>query len=93
MLMMGLIALAFITGLSIQFEYALLDSVRYQLCATFAARDSVGPYAEPQSFWAHPAGRHCYALELDPRYCDVIVERWQQLTKQEARRIPAAGAT
>ena len=41
---------------------------------------------------AQQLGRHCYALELDPRYCDVIVERWQQLTKQEARRIPAAGA-
>jgi DNA modification methylase len=38
---------------------------------------------------AQQLGRQCYAMELDPRYCDVIVERWQQLTKQEARRIPA----
>ena len=38
---------------------------------------------------AQQLGRHCYAMELDPRYCDVIVERWQQLTTQEARRIPA----
>lgn len=28
--------------------------------------------------------RICYGLELDPRYCDVIVERWQQFTGKEA---------
>lgn len=28
--------------------------------------------------------RTCYALELDPALCDVIVERWQQLTGEEA---------
>lgn len=38
---------------------------------------------------AQQLGRHCYAMELDPRYCDVIVERWRQLTSQEVRRIPA----
>ena len=41
---------------------------------------------------AQQLGRHCYAMELDPGYCDVIVERWRQLTKQEVRRIPAAAA-
>lgn len=28
--------------------------------------------------------RACSGLELDPKYCDVIVERWQQLTGKEA---------
>jgi hypothetical protein len=50
-----------------QFEYAVLDSVRYRLCATFASRDSIGPFAEPHSFWSHPAGRHCFTLEVPPR--------------------------
>jgi len=31
--------------------------------------------------------RICYTMELDPHYCDVIIERWQNLTKQEAVRI------
>jgi DNA modification methylase len=26
----------------------------------------------------------CFGLELDPRYCDVIVERWQKLTGKQA---------
>jgi len=26
----------------------------------------------------------CYGLELDPKYCDVIVKRWQNYTGQEA---------
>ena len=28
--------------------------------------------------------RKCYAVELDPRYCDVIVRRWQRYTKRTA---------
>ena len=28
--------------------------------------------------------RVCYGIELDPKYCDVIVQRWQQLTGKEA---------
>lgn len=30
--------------------------------------------------------RRCYGLEIDPHYCDVIVERWQNLTGEKARR-------
>jgi DNA modification methylase len=41
---------------------------------------------------AQQLGRHCHAMELDPRYCDVIVERWRQLTHQDVRRIPATEA-
>jgi DNA modification methylase len=29
---------------------------------------------------AETVGRRCVATELDPRYCDVIVERWQQFS-------------
>lgn len=29
-------------------------------------------------------GRACYGLEIEPRYCDVIVERWQKFTGREA---------
>lgn len=31
--------------------------------------------------------RTCYAVELNPVYCDVIVDRWQQLTKNTAQNI------
>ena len=29
-------------------------------------------------------GRHCYMMELDPKYCDVIVKRWEQFTGKKA---------
>jgi site-specific DNA-methyltransferase (adenine-specific) len=25
-------------------------------------------------------GRSCYMSELDPKYCDVIIKRWEQFT-------------
>ena len=31
--------------------------------------------------------RVCYGMELDTKYCDVIVERWEQLTGQKANKI------
>lgn len=30
--------------------------------------------------------RGCVAMEVDPGYCDVIVERWEQLTGEKAKR-------
>jgi DNA modification methylase len=30
------------------------------------------------------AGRHARLVELDPRYCDVIVRRWQGWTGEQA---------
>lgn len=35
---------------------------------------------------AERAQRRCFAVELDPRYCDVIIERWQRITGGKARR-------
>ena len=33
---------------------------------------------------AESIGRICYAIEIDPRYVDVAVERWQQFTGKDA---------
>ena len=33
---------------------------------------------------AEATGRRCCAVELDPRYCDVCVRRWEQVTDQQA---------
>ena len=34
-------------------------------------------------------GRVCYALELSPAFCDVVVQRWERLTGKAAVREPA----
>lgn len=31
--------------------------------------------------------RICYTMELDPKYCDVIIKRWETLTGEKARLI------
>ena len=35
---------------------------------------------------AEQTGRVCYGVELDPKYVDVIVRRWQQYTGKQAVR-------
>ena len=35
---------------------------------------------------AERQSRRCFAIELDPGYCDVIVERWESFTGEKARR-------
>jgi DNA modification methylase len=34
---------------------------------------------------AEKSGRIAYLMELDPKYCDVIVKRWEEFTGQKAR--------
>ena len=29
-------------------------------------------------------GRRCYSMELDPRYCDIIIDRWETFTGGKA---------
>ena len=31
--------------------------------------------------------RICYGMELDPKYCDVIIQRWENLTGEKAVKI------
>ena len=36
---------------------------------------------------AERTGRTCLGLELDPRYCDVSMARWEAFTGEEAERV------
>jgi DNA modification methylase len=36
---------------------------------------------------AERTGRRCYGFDLDARYCDVILSRWESFTGQEAVRV------
>lgn len=38
---------------------------------------------------AELTGRICFGLEIDPGYCDVIVQRWEKLTGRKAERVTA----
>ena len=31
--------------------------------------------------------RACFGLELDPKYCDVIVQRWEDYSEKKAKKI------
>ena len=31
--------------------------------------------------------RKCYAIELDPKFCDVAVKRWEQFTNKKADKL------
>jgi len=33
---------------------------------------------------AEQTGRVCYGFELEPKYCDIILQRWENLTGQKA---------
>jgi len=36
---------------------------------------------------AERTNRHAYLMELDPKYCDVIVKRWEDFTGNKAKRV------
>ena len=36
---------------------------------------------------AEQANKSCYAMELDPKYCDAIIQRWENLTGQKAELV------
>lgn len=36
---------------------------------------------------AEQLGRKCYMIELDPLYCDVIIDRWEQFSGKKAEKI------
>lgn len=38
---------------------------------------------------AERLGRRCFAMDIDPRYVDVAVMRWERLTGKKAERVPA----
>ena len=50
-----------------RYEYRVLDSLRYELCATFDAPDSLAPRGDGSAtsvFWRHDRGRKCYTLDV-----------------------------
>ena len=38
---------------------------------------------------AEKVGRRCFMMEMEPHFCDVIVNRWERLTGKKAERIAA----
>jgi DNA modification methylase len=38
---------------------------------------------------AEMTGRRAFLMELDPPYCDVIVQRYEEFTGKKAKRQPA----
>lgn len=38
---------------------------------------------------AERTGRRCYAMEVDPRYCRVAINRWEAFTGEKAERVKA----
>jgi DNA modification methylase len=39
---------------------------------------------------AEQTGRRCYTMELKPEYCDVIIQRWENLTGEKAELVNAS---
>jgi site-specific DNA-methyltransferase (adenine-specific) len=40
---------------------------------------------------AETLGRRCYAMEIDPKFAQVAIERWQNFTGKEAQKVPSGG--
>lgn len=60
------------------YGYAVVDSARYRLCATFDRATPVAGSRAPtapgsdDAFWAHPAGDHCFDLDAAHKRDDVF---------------------
>ena len=61
------------------FEYQLLNNTK----GSDIVLDSFGGSGTTM-IAAEKNGRHSRLMELDPKYCDVIIKRWQDFTGQEA---------
>ncbi len=49
------------------YEYAVVDSLTFELCAAFDRPDSTGPYGRATvPFWRHGAGRTCFTFAFRP---------------------------
>lgn len=69
------------------FEYQMLNNTKGSdlVLDSFAGSGTTAIACEKH-------GRHARLMELDPKYCDVIIKRWQDFTGQEAT-LEATGQT
>jgi hypothetical protein len=50
------------------YRYQVVDSSSFELCATFDAPDSRGPYGQGETaFWRHAAGEGCFTFKVNTR--------------------------
>lgn len=49
-------------------------------------RTGVAFAPDSQIVAAEREGRACYAIEVEPQFCDVIVRRWEDLSDKKAER-------
>ncbi|HLW16356.1 MAG TPA: hypothetical protein VKV69_03230, partial [Actinomycetota bacterium] len=47
------------------YEYNLKSETSYELCATFAAASADAEGASRARAWAHPAGKHCFPIDVE----------------------------
>jgi DNA modification methylase len=66
-----------------------VDLLKTIIEVTDAAQSIVDPFCGSGStiIAAEMTGRACYALEIDPAYVDVAIERWQNFTDEKAQRV------
>ena len=66
-----------------------VDLFRYQIENSTRPRDAVLDLfggSGTTMIACEQAGRHAYLMEVDPKYCDVIIRRWQEFTGKAAVR-------
>ena len=67
-----------------------LDLLEYLIKLTTQVGDWVlDPFAGSGStlLACHNLNRKCYSIEFDPKYCDVIIERYENQTGEKAVKI------